>query len=117
MALSVLRLARLGNKNRRLVGWGEMSDGRSFVVTLDLDAGVAVVEPHDGSTYTVARSDTSTRLLAVDAEELRERVDGAREGERHGAHRHRGHDGPAKPVDVRGLSPRRRPVGDHADGA
>jgi DEAD/DEAH box helicase domain-containing protein len=38
------------------------------VVALDLDAGVAVVEPHDGSTYTVARSDTSTRLLTVDAE-------------------------------------------------
>ena len=38
------------------------------VVELDLDAGVATVEPDDGATYTVARSDTHTRLLEVDAE-------------------------------------------------
>jgi DEAD/DEAH box helicase domain-containing protein len=37
------------------------------VVELDLDAGVATVEPDDGATYTVARSDTRTRLLEVDA--------------------------------------------------
>lgn len=33
---------------------------------LDLDAGVAEVEPHDGLTYTVARRDTRTRLLEPD---------------------------------------------------
>ena len=38
------------------------------VVELDLDAGVATVEPDDGATYTVARSDTRTRLLEVDSE-------------------------------------------------
>jgi DEAD/DEAH box helicase domain-containing protein len=37
------------------------------VVELDLDAGVATVEPDDGATYTVARTDTRTRLLEVDA--------------------------------------------------
>ncbi len=39
------------------------------VVELDLDAGVATVEPDDGATYTVARSDTRTRLLDVEAEQ------------------------------------------------
>jgi DEAD/DEAH box helicase domain-containing protein len=38
------------------------------VVELDLDVGVATVEPDDGATYTVARRDTRTRLLEVDAE-------------------------------------------------
>jgi DEAD/DEAH box helicase domain-containing protein len=38
------------------------------VVELDLDVGVATVEPDDGGTYTVARSDTRTRLLEVDAQ-------------------------------------------------
>jgi DEAD/DEAH box helicase domain-containing protein len=38
------------------------------VIELDLDVGRAVVEPDDGSTYTVARSDTRTRLLEIDAE-------------------------------------------------
>jgi DEAD/DEAH box helicase domain-containing protein len=37
------------------------------VVDLDLDVGMATVEPDDGATYTVARSDTRTRLLDVDA--------------------------------------------------
>lgn len=37
------------------------------VVDLDLDAGVARVEPDDGSTYTVPRRDTQIRLLEVDA--------------------------------------------------
>jgi DEAD/DEAH box helicase domain-containing protein len=37
------------------------------VVELDLDAGVASVEPDDGSTYTVARTDTQTHLLEVEA--------------------------------------------------
>lgn len=37
------------------------------VVSLDLDAGVATVEPDDGATYTVARRDTTTRLVEVDA--------------------------------------------------
>ncbi len=37
------------------------------VVDLDLDAGVARVEPNDGATYTVPRSDTQIRLLEVDA--------------------------------------------------
>ena len=36
--------------------------------TLDLDAGVARVEPDDGATYTVPRRDTQIRLLEVDAE-------------------------------------------------
>ena len=38
------------------------------VVTLDLDAGVARVEPDDGATYTVPRRETQIRLLEVDAE-------------------------------------------------
>ena len=38
------------------------------VTALDLDAGIATVEPDDGATYTVARSDTQTRLLEVDLE-------------------------------------------------
>jgi DEAD/DEAH box helicase domain-containing protein len=38
------------------------------VVDLDLDAGVARVEPDDGATYTVARRDTQIRLLEVDAD-------------------------------------------------
>ena len=33
------------------------------VVELDLTTGVATVEPDDGATYTVARTDTATRLL------------------------------------------------------
>jgi len=37
------------------------------VVELDLAAGVARVEPDDGATYTVPRSDTQIRLLKVDA--------------------------------------------------
>jgi len=37
------------------------------VVALDLDAGLAQVEPDDGSTYTVPRRDTQIRLLQVDA--------------------------------------------------
>lgn len=37
------------------------------VVELDLDVGVATVAPDDGATYTVARSDTTTRLLGSDA--------------------------------------------------
>jgi DEAD/DEAH box helicase domain-containing protein len=37
------------------------------VVELDLCGGVATVEPHDGSTYTRARTDTDIRLLGVDA--------------------------------------------------
>lgn len=37
------------------------------VVELDLDTGVATVEPDDGSTYTVARSDTQTHLLHAEA--------------------------------------------------
>jgi len=37
------------------------------VVELDLETGVARVEPDDGATYTVPRSDTQIRLLAVDA--------------------------------------------------
>jgi DEAD/DEAH box helicase domain-containing protein len=37
------------------------------VVELDLAAGVARVEPDDGSTYTVPRRDTQIRLLHVDA--------------------------------------------------
>jgi DEAD/DEAH box helicase domain-containing protein len=37
------------------------------VVELDLDLGVATVEPDDGATYTVARTDTQTRLLEVAA--------------------------------------------------
>jgi DEAD/DEAH box helicase domain-containing protein len=36
------------------------------VVELDLDVGVATVEPDDGATYTVARTDTQTRLLDTD---------------------------------------------------
>jgi DEAD/DEAH box helicase domain-containing protein len=35
------------------------------VAHLDLDAGVATVVPDDGATYTVARTDTETRLLEV----------------------------------------------------
>ena len=54
----------------------QVHDGASYlhqgqhwrVVQLDLDAGVARVEPDDGSTYTVARSDTQIRLLQVDAQ-------------------------------------------------
>jgi len=38
------------------------------VVELDLDAGVARVEPDDGATYTVPRRDTQIRLLEVDAQ-------------------------------------------------
>jgi len=45
------------------------------VVELDLDAGVARVEPDDGGTYTVPRRDTQIRLLEVDAER---QVGGAR---------------------------------------
>ena len=41
------------------------------VVELDLDVGVARVEPDDGSTYTVPRRDTQVRLL--DAERARAR--------------------------------------------
>ncbi|MGQ0433231.1 MAG: DEAD/DEAH box helicase [Microthrixaceae bacterium] len=37
------------------------------VVGLDLDAGIATVEPDDGATYTVARTDTTTHLLDVEA--------------------------------------------------
>ena len=37
------------------------------VVDLDLDVGVARVEPDDGTTYTVPRRTTTTRLLDVDA--------------------------------------------------
>jgi DEAD/DEAH box helicase domain-containing protein len=37
------------------------------VVELDLDVGVARVEPDDGATYTVARRDTQIRLAEVDA--------------------------------------------------
>lgn len=37
------------------------------VVSLDLEAGVAEVEPDDGLTYTVPRRDTATRLLGEDA--------------------------------------------------
>ncbi len=37
------------------------------VVSLDLAAGLALVEPDDGLTYTVARRDTATRLLDEDA--------------------------------------------------
>jgi DEAD/DEAH box helicase domain-containing protein len=40
------------------------------VIELDLDAGVATVEPDDGATYTVARTDTQTRLLDVDADRV-----------------------------------------------
>ncbi len=40
------------------------------VVELDLDAGVARVEPDDGTTYTVARSDTQVRVLEADAHRL-----------------------------------------------
>jgi DEAD/DEAH box helicase domain-containing protein len=36
------------------------------VVELDLDVGVAYVEPDDGSTYTVARRDTQVRLVDVE---------------------------------------------------
>jgi DEAD/DEAH box helicase domain-containing protein len=53
-------------------------DGASYVhqgqhwrvVELDLEVGVARVEPDDGSTYTVPRRDTQVRLLAVDAHRL-----------------------------------------------
>ena len=38
------------------------------VVDLDLAAGVASVEPDDGSTYTIPRRDTQIRLLDVDAD-------------------------------------------------
>jgi len=38
------------------------------VVELDLDVGVARVEPDDGSTYTVPRRDIQIRLLEVDAD-------------------------------------------------
>ena len=37
------------------------------VVSLDLEVGVAEVEPDDGLTYTVPRRDTATRLLGEDA--------------------------------------------------
>jgi DEAD/DEAH box helicase domain-containing protein len=37
------------------------------VVELDLDDGVAVVEPHDGATTTIARTDVDIELLDVDA--------------------------------------------------
>lgn len=53
---------------------GQVHPGASYlhqgehwrVVELDLDVGVATVEPDDGATYTVARTDTQTRLLEVD---------------------------------------------------
>jgi len=38
------------------------------VVSLDLEQGRALVEPDDGLTYTVARRDTTTRLLGADHE-------------------------------------------------
>ncbi|MEO7572252.1 MAG: DEAD/DEAH box helicase [Acidimicrobiales bacterium] len=38
------------------------------VAELDLDGGVARVEPDDGATYTVPRRDTQIRLLEVDAD-------------------------------------------------
>ncbi len=55
---------------------GQVHPGASYlhqgghwrVVELDLAVGVATVVPDDGATYTVARSDTTTRLLEVDAE-------------------------------------------------
>jgi DEAD/DEAH box helicase domain-containing protein len=37
------------------------------VIELDLDDGVAVVEPHDGATTTIARTDVDIELLDVDA--------------------------------------------------
>jgi DEAD/DEAH box helicase domain-containing protein len=50
-------------------GASYLHQGRHWrVVELDLDAGVARVEPDDGATYTVARRDTQIRLLEVDAE-------------------------------------------------
>jgi DEAD/DEAH box helicase domain-containing protein len=39
------------------------------VARLDLDDGVAVVEPDDGTTYTLARTDVALRLLSVDRAE------------------------------------------------
>jgi DEAD/DEAH box helicase domain-containing protein len=36
------------------------------VMDLDLDDGVAIVEPDDGRTYTLARTDVALRLLSVD---------------------------------------------------
>jgi DEAD/DEAH box helicase domain-containing protein len=44
------------------------------VVALDLDSGVATVEPDDGATYTVARSDTRTTILDTEREQLVGRV-------------------------------------------
>jgi DEAD/DEAH box helicase domain-containing protein len=45
-----------------------LHQGRNYRVTaLDLDAGVATVEPHDGSVYTSPRSETDIRLVATDA--------------------------------------------------
>jgi DEAD/DEAH box helicase domain-containing protein len=54
---------------------GQVHPGASYlhqgeqwrVVSLDLDGGLALVEPDDGLTYTVARRDTATRLLEEDA--------------------------------------------------
>jgi DEAD/DEAH box helicase domain-containing protein len=40
-----------------------------LVVDLDLDDGVAIVEPDDGTTYTLARTDVVLRLLSVDRTE------------------------------------------------
>lgn len=49
-------------------GASYLHQGEHWRVTeLDLDVGVATVVPDDGATYTVARSDTATRLLEVDA--------------------------------------------------
>ncbi|MFZ6003586.1 MAG: DEAD/DEAH box helicase [Actinomycetota bacterium] len=51
------------------VGASYIHQGEHFrVVGLDLEAGVATVACDDGSTYTVARSDTQTRLLEADAQ-------------------------------------------------
>ena len=59
------------------------------VVELDLAAGVARVEPDDGSTYTIPRRDTQIRLLHVDADR-------------------RGRPGPPPPRHRRGPLHRRR---------
>ncbi|MET0729296.1 MAG: Zn-binding domain-containing protein, partial [Acidimicrobiales bacterium] len=49
-------------------GASYLHQGEHWRVTeLDLDVGVATVEPDDGSTYTVARSETTTRLLEITA--------------------------------------------------
>ncbi len=50
-------------------GASYLHQGRHWrVVDLDLDVGVARVEPDDGATYTVPRRDTQIRLLEVDAD-------------------------------------------------